>query len=62
VGEQPPLEEWAREVAMLEAIRIARRMPFEDFERDVRPRLARLTREQRAIVEDGLVELEEEGA
>ena len=47
---------------MLEAIRIARRMPFEDFERDVRPRLARLTREQRAIVEDGLVELEEEGA
>lgn len=62
MGEQPPLEEWAREVAMLEAIRIARRMPFEDFERDVRPRLARLTREQRAIVEDGLVELEEEGA
>jgi hypothetical protein len=60
MDDPPPLEEWEREVALLETIRIARRMPFEEFERDVRPRLARLTREQRGIVEEGLVALEED--
>ena len=56
-GDGPPLDKWAREAAVDEFARIVRRFPFEDFDRDVRPRLARLTQEQRAIVEAGLVRL-----
>jgi hypothetical protein len=56
---EPPIEEWSRRLALLEAARIARRLPFEDFERDVRPRLARLTREQRAQIEETLADLED---
>jgi len=48
------LEEWAREEALRELARIARRLPFEDFERDVRPRLARLTPGRRELIEDTL--------
>jgi len=59
MSDEPPLEEWARENAVLEAVRIARRSPFEDFERDVRPRLARLTREQLAVLEEALTSMEE---
>ena len=54
----PPVVSWSREVALAEVARILRRLPFEDFERDVRPRLARLTREQRVLVEDALCILE----
>ena len=53
-GDRPPLDKWAREAAVDELARIVRRFPFEDFDRDVQPRLARLTPEQRAIVEEGL--------
>lgn len=55
--ETPPLEEWTRQAAQEELMRIVRRLPFEDFRRDIRPRLARLTPEQRAIVEGELVRL-----
>ncbi len=58
MSDEPPLERWARQIAVLEAVRIARRSPFEDFERDVRPRLARLTREQLRVMEESLVALE----
>ena len=58
MSDEPPLEKWARQIAVLEAVRIARRSPFEDFERDVRPRLARLTREQLRVMEESLVALE----
>ena len=58
MSDEPPLERWARQIAVLEAVRIARRSPFEDFERDVRPRLARLTREQLRVMEESLVTLE----
>jgi hypothetical protein len=50
----PPLESWAREEALREAARIVRRLPFEDYDRDVRPRLRRLTEGQRALVRDTL--------
>jgi hypothetical protein len=60
MSDVPPLEQWAREEALREVERIARRMPFEDFQRDVRPRLARLTREQLALLEDRLAELEQD--
>jgi hypothetical protein len=53
-GNGPPLT-WAREAAVDELDRIVRRFPFEDFDRDVRPRLARLALEQRATVEEGLI-------
>jgi hypothetical protein len=46
----PPLETWAREEAMREALRMAKRLPYADYERDVRPRLNRLTREQRQLL------------
>lgn len=52
-----PLKEWAREAALEELARVVSRFPFEDFDRDARPRLARLTVEQRAIVEEGLAGL-----
>ena len=45
--------------ASAEVARIMRRLPFEDFDRDVRPRLARLSREQRALVEEGLIAIED---
>jgi hypothetical protein len=57
VSEGPPLEQWMREAAVDELARIAGRLPFEDFDRGVQPRLARLTPEQRAVVEEGLVRL-----
>jgi hypothetical protein len=58
MSDEPPLERWERQIAVLEAVRIARRSPFEDFERDVRPRLARLTREQLRVMEESLITLE----
>ena len=51
----PPLKEWAHEAAIDEFARVAKRFRREDFDRDVRPRLARLTREQLAMVEAGLL-------
>jgi hypothetical protein len=50
----PPLDRWSREEALREAIRIARRLPFEDYDRDVRPRLRRLTPAQQVLVRDTL--------
>jgi hypothetical protein len=49
-----PIEYWAREEALREAARIVRRLPFEDYDRDVRPRLRRLTPAQRALVHETL--------
>jgi hypothetical protein len=54
----PPLETWARDEAMREAMCIARRMPYADYDRDVRPRLNRLTREQRRLLATTLESLE----
>ncbi len=51
------MADWARREALEELARIAVGLPFEDFDLDVRPRLARLTLEQRAIVEEGLLRL-----
>ncbi len=50
----PPLDRWSRDEALREAARIARRLPFEDYDRDVRPRLRRLTPAQRVLVRDTL--------
>lgn len=47
---EPPLETWAREEAVREALRITQRLPYADFDRDVRPRLNRLTHEQRRLL------------
>jgi hypothetical protein len=49
-----PIQRWAREEALRETVRIARDLPSEDFERDVLPRLSRLTPDQRRIVLEGL--------
>jgi len=58
--ETPPIEDWARQGALMEVFRIARELPDADFERDVEPRLARLTPGQRVILEAGLLLLEAE--
>jgi len=49
-----PIDDWAREEALREAARIVRRLPFEDYDRDVRPRLRRLTPAQQALVRETL--------
>jgi hypothetical protein len=51
----PPIDDWARQHALLEVCRIARELPNPDFERDVQPRLGRLTPGQRAILEAGVL-------
>jgi hypothetical protein len=58
--DHPPIDEWAHQAALIEVFRIARGLRDVDFERDVRPRLTRLTSEQRVILEDGLLLLEDE--
>jgi hypothetical protein len=50
----PPIEDWSRDEALREAARIVRRLPFEDYERDVQPRLRRLTPGQRQLVSETL--------
>ena len=57
--EHPPIDDWAEQHALIEVFRIARERPA-DYEADVQPRLRRLTPEQRAILEAGLVLLEAE--
>jgi hypothetical protein len=50
----PPIDRWSQEEALREIVRIARGMPASGAEREVAPRLARLTPEQRRIVREGL--------
>jgi len=50
----PPTDEWSRAEALQEILRIARGLEGEDFERDVLPRLRRLTAEQRRLVAQAL--------
>ncbi len=47
---EPPLPEWSRAEALQEVLRIARGLDAEDFDRDVLPRLRRLTEDQRRDV------------
>jgi hypothetical protein len=56
--DEPPLEQWAREHALREVYRIAQELPHGIFEETIKPRLARLTKGQRAILEAGLLVLE----
>lgn len=49
-GPDPPLGEWSHDVMLRELARIAAELPNADFDRDVLPRLRRLTEEQRADV------------
>jgi hypothetical protein len=58
----PPLDRWSREEALHEAARIVKRLPFEDYDRDVRPRLRRLTPAQRVLVRDTLRRLSSDWA
>jgi hypothetical protein len=50
----PPIARWSQEEALREIVRIARRLPAGDAERQVAARLDRLTPEQRRIVREGL--------
>jgi hypothetical protein len=50
---EPPLEDWSRAEALREVLRVARGLDGEDFERDVLPRLRRLTPDQRRQVLEG---------
>ena len=50
----PPLAEWAEEDALRELLRLAVGLPHEDFDRDVLPRLRRLTADQRAVLRRAL--------
>ncbi len=56
----PPIEDWEQAEALEEILRIARGIGREDFERDVMPRLRRLSRAQRrrvaAAIDDTLRE------
>ena len=52
---EPPIDEWSRELALRELARILRRLPFEDHDRDVERRLARLTQEQHDTIEATLI-------
>jgi len=49
IGE-PPTDAWSRAEALREILRIGRGLGREDFERDVLPRLRRLSRDQRRQV------------
>jgi len=49
IGE-PPTETWSRAEALREILRIGRGLGYEDFERDVLPRLRRLSVDQRRQV------------
>ena len=51
---EPPTNEWARAVALREILRIGRGLGREEFERDVLPRLRRLSQEQRRQVAGAL--------
>lgn len=46
----PPIEDWQEAEALREILRIARGLETEDFDRDVAPRLRRLSAAQRAKV------------
>lgn len=48
--DEPPVSGWSDEEVPRELVRLARGVGSEDFDRDVAPRLARLTAEQRAAV------------
>ena len=48
------IERWAREEAVREATRIARRLPTHDVQRDVMAPLSRLTSDQRRLVLEAL--------
>jgi hypothetical protein len=52
--DEPPLEQWEREGVLLAAMEIARILPHGDVDRDVRPRLRRLTRAQREVLDETL--------
>lgn len=45
----PALPAWEEEGALHEVVRLARGLPYEDFDRAVLPRLLRLTQAQRAL-------------
>ncbi len=57
---EPPIDDWARQHARREVVRIAREAPDGDFDGHVASRLRRLTPGQRAILEAGLILLEAE--
>jgi hypothetical protein len=46
----PPVGDWEHEEALRELLRIVDGLGTEDFDRDVAPRLARLTERQRQAV------------
>jgi len=47
---EPPLDDWSRAEMLREVLRVARGLDQEEFERDVLPRLRRLTDDQRRQV------------